>query len=161
MAPSPADKSKALRMRTAGIGVVIVSGLLFAGALALLDWAGLPKVVSAGGTIRLVSHGATLWNFPGHQAGVLTVIAVGTVTFAAMGLLSDSVITALPVVCLSFYLLGQAVPIGGGYGYYRAGFWLATAAALAMSIGGVLAVVGSASGAIVSPTPARTVPRDT
>lgn len=72
-------------------------------------------------------------------------IAVGTVAFAAMGLLSESVITALPAVCGSFYLLGQTLPVGDGYGDYRVGFWLATAAALAMSIGGVLAVVGAAS----------------
>jgi hypothetical protein len=145
MASSPPDRSKALPKRTAGIVVVVVSGLVFVGALALLDWAGLPRVVSVGGTLSLVSHGATLWDFPGHQAGVLTVIAVGTVAFAAMGLLSDSVITALPAVCGSFYLLGQTLPVGGGYGGHRAGFWLATAAALAMSIGGVLAVAGAAS----------------
>jgi hypothetical protein len=132
-------------MRTAGTVVVIVNGLVFVAALGLLDWARLPKVVSVGGTITIVSHGATLWDFTGHQAGVLTVIAVGTVTFAAMGLLSDSVITALPAVCGSFYLLGQTFPIGDGYGDYRAGFWLATAAAVAMSVGGVLAVVGAAS----------------
>jgi hypothetical protein len=145
MTSSPPDRSKALRMRTAGMVVVIVSGFVFVGALALLDWAGLPKVVSVAGTISIVSHGATLWDFTGHQAGVLTVVAVGTVAFAAMGLLSDSVITALPAVCGSFYLLGRTFPVGDGYGGYRAGFWLATAAALAMSIGGVLAVVSAAS----------------
>jgi hypothetical protein len=132
-------------MRTTGIVVVIVGGLVFVGALALLDWAGLPKVASVGGTISVVSHGATLWDFKGHHAGVLTVIAGGTSAFAAMGLLSDSVITALPAVCGSFYLLGQTFPVGDGYGGYRAGFWLATAAALAMSIGGVLAAAGAAS----------------
>jgi hypothetical protein len=132
-------------MRTAGIVVVIVSGLVFVGALGLLDWAELPKVTSVGGTISIVSHGASLWDFTGHQAGVLTVIAVGTVGLAAVGRLSRSVITALPAVCGSFYLLGQTFPIGGGYGGYRAGFWLATAAAIAMSIGGVLAVAGAAS----------------
>jgi hypothetical protein len=145
MTSSPPDGSKALQKRTAGIVVVIVSGLVFVGAVGLLDWARLGKVVSAGDTISLVWHGAILWDFPGHQAGVLTVIAVGSVAFAAMGLLSDSVITALPAVCGSFYLLGQTFPVGGGYGDYRAGFWLATAAALAMSIGGILAVAGAAS----------------
>jgi hypothetical protein len=145
----PPDRSKALQKRTAGIVVIIVSGLVFVGALGLLDWARLGKVVSTrasgGGTISLVWHGATLWDFPGHLAGVLTLIAAGTVAFAAMGLLSDSVITALPAVCGSFYLLGQTFPIGDGYGGYQAGFWLATAAALAMSTGGVLAVAGAAS----------------
>ena len=141
---SPPDSSKALQKRTAGIVAVIVSGLMFVAALALLDWARLPKVVSVGGTIGIVSHGATLWDFPGHQAGILTVIAVGTVAFAAMGLLSDSIITALPAVCGSFYLLGRTFPVGDGYGGYRLGFWLATAAALAMSIGGVLAIAGAA-----------------
>jgi hypothetical protein len=145
MAPSPPDGSKALQKRTAGIVVVIVSGLVFVGALGLLDWAGLPKVVSVGGAVSIVSHGATLWDFPRHHAGVLTVIAVGTVAFAAMGLLSDSVITALPAACGSFYLVGQTFPIGDGYGGSRAGFWLATAAALAMSVGSVLAVAGAAS----------------
>jgi hypothetical protein len=155
MASSPPDGSKALRMRTAGTVVVIVSGLVFVGAVGLLDWAGLPKVVSVGGTISLVSHGATLWDFPGHQAGVLTVIAVGTVAFAAMGLFSDSVITALPAACGSFYLIGRTFPVGGGYGGYRAGFWLATAATLAMSVGGVLAVAGAASFANRFATPAQ------
>jgi hypothetical protein len=70
MASSPPDGSKALQKRTAGIVVVIVSGLVFVGALALLDWAGLPKVVSVGGTISIVSHGATLWDFTGDHAGV-------------------------------------------------------------------------------------------
>jgi hypothetical protein len=132
-------------MRTAAIVLVIVSGLVFVGAVGLLDWAGLPKIVSTRASISLVSHGATLWNFPGLEAGVLTVTAVGTGAFAAMGLLSDSVITALPAACGSFYLLGQTLPVIGGYGGYRAGFWLATAAAVAMSIGGVLAVAGAAS----------------
>jgi hypothetical protein len=145
MAFSPPDRRKALQKRTAGIVVVIVSGLVFVAAVGLIDWAELPKIVSAGGSISIVSHGATLWDYPGHQAGVLTVIAVGTVAFAAMGLLSDSVTTALPAVCGSFYLLGRTSPIGGGYGGYLAGFWIATAAALAMSVGGVLAVAGAAS----------------
>jgi hypothetical protein len=143
MTSSP-DSSRALQKRTAGIAVVIVGGLVFVGAVALLDWAGLPKVVRAGGAISVVSHGATLWDFTGHQAGVLTVIAVATLAYAAVALLSDSVITALPAACGSFYLLGRAFPIGGGYGGYRAGFWLAAAAALAMSVGGVLAVAGAA-----------------
>jgi hypothetical protein len=149
MAASPSDRSKALQKRTAGIVVVIVSGLVFVGALGVLDWARLPKVVSTrtsgGGTVSIVFHGATLWGYPGNHAGVLTLIAIGTVAFAAVGLLSDSVITALPAACGSFYLLGQTFPIGDGYGDYRVGFWLATAAALAMSIGGVLAVAGAAS----------------
>ena len=147
MTSSPSDRSKALQKRTAGIVVVIVTGLVFVSALGLLDWAELPKVVSVGGALSLVSHGATLWDYRGHHADVLTVIAVGTVGLAAMALLSDSVITALPAVCGSFYLLGQTFPIGGGYGVYRAGFWLATVAALAMSVGGVLAVAGAASSA--------------
>jgi hypothetical protein len=124
--------------------VVIVSGLVFVGVLALLDWAELPKLVSVAGVLRIVSHNATLWHFPGHHAGVLTVIAAGTVAFAAVGLLSDSVITALPAACGSFFLLGETFPIGGGYGYFQVGFWLATAAALAMAVGGVLAVAGAA-----------------
>jgi hypothetical protein len=131
-------------MRTTGIVLVIVSGLVFVGALGILDWAGLPKIAHAGGTIGIVTHGATLWSFPGHQAGVLTVVAVGTVALAAMGLLSNSVITALPAVCGSFYLLGQTFPVGGEYGYYEVGFWLATAAALAMSIAGAFAVASAA-----------------
>jgi hypothetical protein len=131
-------------MRTTGIILVIVSGLVFVGALGLLDWAGLPTLRHVGGTIGIASRGATLWSFPGHQAGVLTVIAAGTVALAAMGLLSNSVITTLPAVCGSFYLLGQTFPVGGEYGYYEVGFWLATAAALAMSIAGALAVAGAA-----------------
>lgn len=145
MASPPPDRSKALQRRTAGIVAGIVSGLVFTGALGLLDWAPLAKVVSVGGTIRIASHGATLWDFAGHQAGVLTVVAVATVAFAALGLLSDSVVTALPAACGSFYLFGRTFPVGDGYGGYRAGFWLAVAAALAMSIGGVLAVAGAAS----------------
>jgi hypothetical protein len=145
MAFSPPDGSKALQWRTAGIVVVIVSGLVFLAAVGLIDWAPLPKLVRAGGTIGIVVHGATLWDFKGNHAGVLTVIAAGTIAFAAVGLLSDSVITALPVVCGSFYLLGQTFPIGGEYSGHGPGYWLATAAALAMSTGGVLAVGGAAS----------------
>jgi hypothetical protein len=142
---SPPDNTKALRMRTAGTVAVIASGLVFVAALGLLDWAELPKLIRAGGTLSIVSHGRTLWDFRGHQAGVLTAIAVGTVAFAAMGLSSDSVIAALPAACGSFLLLGQTFPVGEGYGIYRVGFWLATSAALAMSVGGVLAVVGAAT----------------
>ncbi|HEV3047321.1 MAG TPA: hypothetical protein VGY13_08170 [Solirubrobacteraceae bacterium] len=145
MVSSPPYRGKALQQRTAGIVVVIVGGLVFVGALSLLDWAELPKVMSAGGTIRIVSHDAALWHFKGNLAGVLTVIAAGTVAFAAMGLLSDSTITALPAVCGSFYLLGRTFPVGDGYSGYRAGFWLATATALAMSIGSVIAVAGATS----------------
>ncbi len=131
-------------MRTAGTVVVIASGLVFVATLGLLDWAALPTLGHVKGSIDIISRGATLWSFPGHQAGVLTVIAAGTVALAAMGLLSNSVITALPAVCGSFFLLGETFPVGGVYGYYEAGFWLATAAALTMSIAGALAVAGAA-----------------
>ncbi len=137
-------QAKRFQKRTTGILVVIVSGLVFVSALALLDWAELPKIVKVASTISIVSHGASLWDFKGHEAGVLTLIAIGTVAFTTLGLLSDSVITALPAVGGSFFLLGQTLPVGGGYGGYQAGFWLATTAAFAMSIGGVLAVAGSA-----------------
>jgi hypothetical protein len=143
MASAPESRG-ALQKRTAGIIAVIVSGLVFVGALGLLDWAGLPKAVALGGTISIVSRSATLWDFRGHQADILTLIAAGTVAFAVMALLSDSVITTLPAVCGSFYLLGRTFPVGDGYGGYRLGFWIAAAAALAMSISGLLAIVGAA-----------------
>jgi hypothetical protein len=143
MPPSALDRSRALQRRTTGIVVVIVSGLIFVAAVGLLDWSELPKVVSVGDGFTLVSHGATLWHAPGHDAAILTLIAVGTVAFAAMGLLSDSVVTALPAVCGAFALLGRIFPYGFGFGEYRAGHWLAVAAALAIAAGGVLAVTAA------------------
>lgn len=145
MAP---NTDEPLRLRNVGMVVVIVGGLVFVGVLALVHWGETSRLTHVRGVLSIVSRDATLWNFPrGHEAGVLTVIAVVTVGLAATGLLSDSVVTALPAACGSFYLLGQAFPwnIGFHYGLYRAGFWLATAAALTMAIGGVLAVVGAAS----------------
>jgi hypothetical protein len=137
------DDSSALRLHTAGLIAVVVGALVFVAAVGLLDWLELPKLVEVGNTRSVVSHGAALWDVPGNQAGVLTVIALGTAGFAGAGLLSTSVLTTLPTVCDAFYLLGQAFPIGGGYGDYQVGFWVATAAALAVAIGSVVALLGA------------------
>ena len=143
MASSPPTRSRALQRRTAGIVLVIAGGLVFVAAVGLLDWLDVPKLARVGNTSYIAWHGATLWNLTGHEAGVVTVIAAGTVAFAAMALLSDSVVTALPAVCGPFALLGQIFPDGFGFSDYRVGYWLALAAALAMAAGGVLAVASA------------------
>lgn len=146
MTSSPPTADSALRLRTAGIIAVIVGGLVFVVVLALVPWGESAKV-HLHPDLSITNSAVTLWNFRNdHEAGVLTVIAAGTVALAAVSLLSDSVVTALPAACGSFYLLGQVFPwnIGFHYSLYRAGFWLATAAALAMAVGGVIAVVGAA-----------------
>jgi hypothetical protein len=143
MPSSPPDRSSVLQRRTAGLIIVIAAGLVFVGAVGLLDWFDVPKLVTVGNTSHLVWHGATLWKLTGNEAGVVTVIAVGAVAFAGMALLSESVVTALPAVCGSFALLGQIFPDGFGFSHYRVGYWLAMAAALAMAVGGVVAVAGA------------------
>jgi hypothetical protein len=143
----PGQPSDGAALRNRGITVVIVGGLLFVLAVAVLHWAELPKLVHApGGVLRIALHEVTLWHFKGDQAGALTVIAAGTAGLAAAGLLSNSVVTVLPAACGSFYLLGQVFPwdVDFQYGFYRVGFWVATALAVTMAAGGVVAVVGAA-----------------
>ena len=73
-------------------------------------------------------------------------IAAATVGFAAMSLLTDSVLAVLVPACCSFYLLGEVFPVGDSdYSLYDAGFWLATGSAAAMSVAGVLAVADTAN----------------
>ena len=79
MASAPPNRNWALQRRTAGLVIVILGGLVFVSAVGRLDWFEAPKVVSVGGTLSVVRHGATLWNLTGHQAGIVTVIAGATV----------------------------------------------------------------------------------
>lgn len=125
--------------------MVIAGGLVFVAALPLLDWFGVPKVISSHGVLKLDTRGSTLWDFRDTFAGSLTVLAAGTVALAATSLLSSSVITALPALCGSIFLLGETFPVGASsYSDYRVGFWLASSAALTMSAGAVVAAAGRA-----------------
>ena len=57
------DRRIAIRMRTAGIAILVVGGLVFVGTLALVDWISVPVLSRTGGTISIVSgHGVTLWH---------------------------------------------------------------------------------------------------
>jgi hypothetical protein len=119
-------------MRRAGTIMIIVGGLVFLAAITFLDY-GLNR---------------TLWDLTTREPAVLTVIGATAVALAATTLLSARPIIPLLATCCSFYLFGQIFPDGArAYHGARAGFWLATSATVAMSMGGDLVIVGSASSA--------------
>ena len=132
-------------MRQAGIVTVIVGGVVFIIALAVLDWFALPRVTHTPQGIGIVIHGVTLWDYQTRLPGILTVLAAASVALAAVSLLTDSILAVLAPTCCAFFLLGETFPVGlRDYSLYRVGFWVSTGAAVAMSIGGVLAVTGAA-----------------
>jgi hypothetical protein len=81
--------------------------------------------------------------------GVLFVAALALLPYvsfaimaAARALLTDEPVLLALATGFSFYLFGRIFPVGFPvYDFYGAGFWLATAAAFTMSVGGVLAAV--------------------
>jgi hypothetical protein len=117
--------------RRAGCIVVIVGGVVFLLAITFLDYFSPPSA-------------QTLWDVATRLPVVLTIVAVATVLLAIVSLMSDSLLAAVLTACLSFYLFGQFFPVGARvYNGLGVGFWLATCATVAMSVGGVLAATGS------------------
>jgi hypothetical protein len=110
--------------------MIILGGLVFLGAITFLDY----------------SVHRTLWDLTTREPVVLAVIGATAVALAASSLLSATPIPSLLAACCSFYLFGQFFPDGArAYHGVGTGFWLATYATVAMSIGGVLVVVGETS----------------
>lgn len=121
--------------------MVIGAGLLFIGAVAFLPY------LTAAGTphLRLI-HNPTLWDLRTRLPIVLTVVAAIALAFAVAGILATTPIPSLLATCCSFYLSGQFFPDGArAYNGTGLGFWLATGATIAMSIGGVLATASFAN----------------
>ena len=85
----------------------------------------------------------TLWDLTTREPVILTVVGVAAIAAAARGLLADEPILLTLATGFSFYLFGRVFPVGAPtYGFYGVGFWVVTAAAFTMSVGGVLAVAG-------------------
>ena len=77
---------------------------------------------------------------------ILTLTCAAAIALAAASLLTGAVIPLLLATCASFWLLGQIFPVGHlTYEHFGVGFWLASGMAVAMSLGGVLALAGKSS----------------
>jgi hypothetical protein len=131
------------RLRITGTVMVIVGGVVFLVALAVLPYFSLPHFVPPVGyrLAHVVFVDQTLWNVTTREPVVLTMVAVAAIVSAAGGLLTDEAVLLILATGFSFYLFGRIFPVGPQtYDLYGAGLWVTTAAAFTMSVGGVLAV---------------------
>ena len=110
--------------------MVVVGGFVFLIALTFLDYI----------------ERFTIWDLTTRVPVILTVVAVLTVALTAASTRTDAVIVPVLALGFSFFLLGRTLPIGAlNYSFFGSGLWLASAATIAMSVGGVLALTGRAS----------------
>lgn len=110
---------------------MVGGGLVFELAVSLLPF--------AGGAHEPLWDTAPLIRLP----LILTLVCLAAICLAATSLLNGSMLSLALATCCSFWLLGQIFPVGHPtYENFRAGFWLASSMALAMSLGGVLALAG-------------------
>ena len=107
-------------------------------------------LVLIGGTAFIVSlflhyfNSASEWDITTGLPLLLTVIALTAMGLAMAALSQNFLGLCVGQAVLGAYLLGQAFPIGASsYEFFGTGFWVESIAALAMAIGGVLAVVGN------------------
>lgn len=115
--------------------MVIVGGLVFVGALALLPYLKFNAYSFRAGSV-------TLWGLYTREPLVLTLVAVAAIALAVRSLFTGARSPLLLAACFSFYLFGRVFPIeSASYEAFDTGFWLATGAAVTMSVGGILAVV--------------------
>jgi hypothetical protein len=111
--------------------MVILGGVLFVCALALLPF------------FEAFDREPTLWDLTTREPVLLTVVAVADVVAAAGSLLTRNAVLLTLTTAFSFYVFGRIFPIGAEtYHLLGVGFWVATAAAVTMSIGALLAVIG-------------------
>jgi hypothetical protein len=123
----------------AGSIAVVVGGLVFLVAQTFLDY------------VEIGPYSYTVWHLNTRVPIILTVVAVVAVALAVASLITDAVLFPILALACSFFLLGRDLPIQ--YRHYSGlgvGLWLATAAVIAMSVGGALALTGRASFAKLS-----------
>jgi hypothetical protein len=129
------------RLRLSGTIMVILGGVLVLIALAFLPYVSFGKPF-VGGFFPFGGE-PTLWDLSTREPVILTVVGVAAIVAAAGDLLLSGSEPILLVLAtgFSFYLFGRIFPVGfTDFSGFRAGFWLATAAAVIMIVGGVLAV---------------------
>jgi hypothetical protein len=88
----------------------------------------------------------TFWHEETLSPAIETGIALAVAVFAFAAIFSDSIILVALAVSLSFLLLGDTVYTGEGvdYSFFQAGYWVTSACALIMAVGGVFAFNGYA-----------------
>jgi hypothetical protein len=133
MSPRPGRQLTGVGM--AGSVLVIIGGLVLLAALAFLPY--------FGGSFLFRGREPTLWDLTTRLPVVLTVIGTAAIALGVASLLNAAPILPLLAACCSFYLFGQIFPDGLlAYNDFGVGFWLATSATVAMSLGGILALAG-------------------
>jgi hypothetical protein len=129
-------------VRPVGKTLILVGAVVYLVALAGLHWAGT----------------TTHWNEETLAPAILSGIAVVAAVLAVVAFASDSVFLPALALSLSFLLLGLSMYLGEGfsYSYLGPGYWIANAAALVMSVGGLFALSGYTvrDGRGVAPAPA-------
>jgi hypothetical protein len=97
------------------------------------------------GSLNLHYFGTvSLWGIATRGPILLTVLAAIAIALALAAMTWDAPVLCLGQAVLGAYLLGQVFPIGAAsYEGLKIGFWLSSISALAMTIGGALAVVGN------------------
>jgi hypothetical protein len=134
--------------RRAGAVTIILGGVAFEVGLSLLPYFG-----GGRGAFGRFLRDRSLWDltstpslFTTRLPVILTVLGAAAIALAAASLLADAIWPLPLATCCCFYLFCQVFPVGApSYSHLGAGFWLMSAAAVTMSLGGVLALTSFAS----------------
>ena|ERR1700726_3038739 len=128
------------RFQVLGGVAVVLGGLLFFGALAFLPY------VERGPSFGTPRDPSLLDLHVTHFAVGLMIVALAAIATAAGGLITRRRTVLLLAAGLSFLLAGETFPFALlRYGEFGVGFWVMTAAAVAMSAGGLIAASGRSS----------------
>jgi len=122
--------------------MVMAGGLVFVASLPLLHLYSKEVFESKEETTTIAAK--TLWGLTTREPVILTVLAVAAAALALTAVLTDLEILDVLATALSFYLLGRFFDIGARtYNFYAEELWVGTAALVAMSVGGLLAITGA------------------
>jgi hypothetical protein len=123
-------------LKLAGKVTVVIGSLVFLLSVSLLHYV----------------DSATLWDLTTRLPVILIVLAVGALIVAGVSFFQQSIILPIISTCVGFYLFGQFFDIAtSSYRGYGVGFWLGSAGALAMAVGGLLSLLGCAQTQATTP----------
>jgi hypothetical protein len=119
-------------MRRLGLVLVAVGAVIVVASLALLQYA------------DFGSGPQKLWDVTTRLPLIITIVAGLGGLMAVFAIFSDAWLLPVLATGAGFFLFGELFPVGvPSYSGYKAGFWVAIAGAVLMSVAGVIALIGT------------------